>query len=46
MNKQIMAYVILIQKGKITIENVAEDYMEEVSKKLNEINGIRWCQYI
>ena len=31
-----MTYVILIKKGEITIEEVPEDYREEVSKKLEK----------
>ena len=40
MNEQIMAYVILIQKGKITIENVPSEFKEEVEAKINE-NGLQ-----
>ena len=36
MDKILMTYVILIKKGEITIEEVPEDYREEVSKKLEE----------
>ena len=36
MDKILMTYVILIKKGEITIEEVPEDYKEEVSKKLEE----------
>ena len=39
MDKILMTYVILIKKGEITLDEVPEDYMEEVSKKLNESNG-------
>lgn len=39
MKKQIMTYVILIKKGEITLDEIPEDYMEEVSKKLNESVG-------
>ena len=34
-----MTYVILIKKGDITLNEVPEDYMEEVSKKINERKG-------
>lgn len=46
MDKISMTYVILIKKGEITLNEVPEDYSEEVSKKINESNGIRWCQFI
>ena len=39
MNEQIMAYVILIQKGKITIDNVPSEFKEEVEAKINESVG-------
>ena len=39
MDKILMTYVILIKKGEITLNEVPEDYREEVSKKLNERNG-------
>lgn len=39
MDKILMTYVILIKKGEITLNEVPEDYMEEVSKKLIESNG-------
>ena len=39
MDKILMTYVILIKKGEITLDEVPEDYREEVSKKLNESVG-------
>ena len=36
MDKILMTYVILIKKGEITLDEVPEDYREEVSKKLEE----------
>ena len=39
MDKILMTYVILIKKGEITIEEIPEEYREEVSKKLNESVG-------
>ena len=39
MDKVLMTYVILIKKGEITLDEVPEDYREEVSKKLNESVG-------
>ena len=36
MDKILMTYVILIKKGEITLEEVPEEYREEVSKKLEE----------
>lgn len=40
MDKVIMTYVILIKKGDITLNEVPEEYREEVSKKINE-NGLQ-----
>ena len=37
MDKILMTYVILIKKGEITIDEVPQDYREEVSNKLEEI---------
>lgn len=39
MDKILMTYVILIKKGDITLNEVPENYREEVSLKLNESNG-------
>ena len=39
MDKILMTYVILIKKGEITLEEVPQEYREEVSKKLNESVG-------
>ena len=39
MDKILMTYVILIKKGEITLEEVPQEYREEVSKKLNESAG-------
>ena len=39
MDKILMTYEILIKKGEITLDEVPEDYREEVSKKLNESVG-------
>ena len=39
MDKILMTYVTLIKKGDITLNEVPEDYREEVSLKLNESNG-------
>ena len=36
MDKVIMTYVILVKKGDITLNEVPEEYREEVSKKINE----------
>ena len=36
MDKILMTYVILIKKGEITLNEVPEEYREEVSKKLEE----------
>ena len=33
MDKILMTYVMLIKKGEITLDEVPEDYREEVSKK-------------
>ena len=39
MDKILMTYVILIKKGEITLDEVPEDYKEEVSKKIEESVG-------
>ena len=39
MDKVIMTYVILVKKGDITLNEVPEEYREEVSKKINESAG-------
>ena len=39
MDKILMTYVILIKKGEINLEEVPQEYREEVSKKLNESVG-------
>ena len=39
MDKIVMTYVILVKKGDITLNEVPEDYREEVSKKINESVG-------
>ena len=42
-------YLVVIKhdlKGEIILDEVPEDYREEVNKKVNKNNGIRWCQYI
>lgn len=39
MDKILMTYVTLIKKGEITLEEIPEEYREEVSKKLNESVG-------
>ena len=36
MDKILMTYVMLIKKGDITLNEVPEEYREEVSKKINE----------
>ena len=39
MDKILMTYVILIKKGEITLDEVPEDYKEEVNKKIEESVG-------
>ena len=40
MNENIRAYVILIQQGKLTLEQVPEDLREQVTQALNnEVQG-------
>lgn len=39
MDKILMTYVILIKKGEITLDEVPEEYREEVSNKLEESVG-------
>ncbi len=39
MDKILMTYVILIKKGEIELNEVPEEYREEVSNKLNESVG-------
>lgn len=39
MDKILMTYVLLIKKGEITLDEVPEDYKEEVSKKIEESVG-------
>ena len=34
MDKTLMTYVILIKKGEITLDEVPEEYREEVSKTM------------
>lgn len=34
MNENIQAYVILIQKGKLTLEEVPQEFRDEVAKQL------------
>lgn len=36
MNETIMAYVILIQKGRINLDNVPLEYREQVEEKLEK----------